>query len=486
MRLRRLTVVPVLFATANVGAVCVVCAAGSGGRGIAAAAAGVVGWVATLVVACRQSTATAAALHRRQQDLEDRMRVRITDLEAVVTAGLADVRLMTERVAQGERPQPPQLGLSPQVHVSGDVFLTVERSLHRAFAEAVHAVAQAGLYQPPDQVKAFVSIARRLHALVDRALRKLDVVEKQVEDPDLLHGLFQIDHLATRMRRHAESLAVLGGAMGRKINDPVPLGKSLRQAISEIEHFSRAHVVGTVPADVAIVGYSAADVIHALAELVENGTRFSPGRVEVRAGRVGAGVAVEIDDRGGLAMTSADTERWNRLLSSAEVDVRKHLQEGRIGLPVTALIAQRHGIRITLSTNHLGGTRATVVLPPALLTAPKPVVLPTVTTSAPAVGAGPQPYAVPLERPAVRGLPRRGAGAADKPAARPSPVPDAEGRPPLPRRSDAPVDSGERSVASPPTGTTGPASSALMARFTSGVKRAEAGGESAPSARPLD
>lgn len=124
------------------------------------------------------------------------------------------------------------------------------------------------------KVEVFVNLARRLQSLVHREIQLLDELENQVEDPDLLKGLFHVDHLSTRIRRHAENLAVLGGAMSRRQwSRPVSMTEVLRSAIAEVEQYSRVKLVPPIDGDVR--GHAVADTIHLLAELVENATVFS-------------------------------------------------------------------------------------------------------------------------------------------------------------------------------------------------------------------
>ncbi|AGZ40543.1 ATP-binding protein [Actinoplanes friuliensis] len=218
------------------------------------------------------------------------------------------------------------------------------------------------------QVEVFVNLSRRLQSLVHREIKLLDALENEVEDPDLLKGLFQVDHLATRIRRHAENLAVLGGAVSRRQwSRPVALTEVLRSAIAEVEHYSRVKLVppieGTVP------GHAVASIIHLVAELIENATMFAPPHTQVllRAQHVAAGVAVEVEDRG-LGMQRDDQERVNRLLLNPDdINLDELLADGRIGLFVVSMIARQHGVTVQLQGNIYGGTQAVVILPQHLL-----------------------------------------------------------------------------------------------------------------------
>jgi hypothetical protein len=218
------------------------------------------------------------------------------------------------------------------------------------------------------ETEVFVHLSRRLQSLVARQIGVLDDLESQVEDPGLLKGLFAADHLATRMRRHAEGLGVLGGALPRRQwTKPVSLSEVLRSAVSETVNYPRVQVI----ADAAglLNGYAVADVVHLLAELVENATNFSPPetKVTLHTQSVAAGLAIEIDDRG-FGMTPQEYGSLNALLREpAPISVQQLLKDARIGLYVVARLARGRRIAVQLEKNVFGGTRALVVLPKALL-----------------------------------------------------------------------------------------------------------------------
>ncbi|MEV6844956.1 ATP-binding protein [Actinoplanes sp. NPDC051411] len=218
------------------------------------------------------------------------------------------------------------------------------------------------------QVEVFVNLSRRLQSLVHREIKLLDALENEVEDPDLLKGLFQVDHLATRIRRHAENLAVLGGSVSRRQwSRPVALTEVLRSAIAEVEHYSRVKLVP--PIEGTLPGHAVASVVHLIAELIENATMFAPPQTQVmlRAQRVAAGVAVEVEDRG-LGMQRGDQERINQLLVNPDhINLDDLLRDGRIGLYVVSVIARQHGVVVQLQTNIYGGTQAIIILPQPLL-----------------------------------------------------------------------------------------------------------------------
>src|SRR6266542_3071943 len=195
----------------------------------------------------------------------------------------------------------------------------------------------------------FLNLARRSQRLVDRQLELIDELERDEADPDALENLFKLDHLATRMRRNAEDLIVLSGAEPpRRWSEPVPLPQVVR-------------------GDVAAVGHAVADIIHLLAELLENATSFSPPGTSVRvAGQPAAtGYVVEIEDRG-LGMSDEELLDANQRL--ANPPVVDFAVSRMLGLFVVGRLAQRYGIRVQLRHSWYGGVTALVLLPSALLT----------------------------------------------------------------------------------------------------------------------
>ncbi|MCZ0982089.1 hypothetical protein O1L60_32940 [Streptomyces diastatochromogenes] len=148
------------------------------------------------------------------------------------------------RKGEGLPPRPAQ----PAAPVSGDEFDLLSQELNRSHEAAVAAVVQASRLSSSvgneQKVEVFVNLARRLQSLVHREIQLLDELENEVEDPELLKGLFHIDHLATRIRRHAENLAVLGGAISRRQwSNPVTMTEVLRSSIAEVEQYPRVKLV---------------------------------------------------------------------------------------------------------------------------------------------------------------------------------------------------------------------------------------------------
>jgi signal transduction histidine kinase len=308
----------------------------------------------------------AVAADRAARSVSDR----VDALRRTAARGEADLHALVDALRQGEAPPPRAPRRRPPA--DADDFDLLAADLARAHDGAVTAVvraaqlsSQAGSEQ---KLEVFVNLARRLQSLVHREISILDELENEIEDPDLLKGLFHVDHLATRIRRHAENLAVLGGAVSRRQwSNPVSMTEVLRSAIAEVEQYSRVKLVP--PIDGELRGHAVADVIHLLAELIENASVFSAPHTQVllRAGLVTSGLAVEVEDRG-LGMPVAEQNRMNALLADPDqVNVASLLADGRIGLYVVSQLARRHGIHVRLQTNIYGGVQAVLVVPQALL-----------------------------------------------------------------------------------------------------------------------
>src|SRR6266545_2376887 len=210
----------------------------------------------------------------------------------------------------------------------------------------------------------FLNLARRSQRLVDRQLELIDELERDEADPDALENLFKLDHLATRMRRNAEDLIVLSGAEPpRRWSEPVPLPQVVRGAVAEVEDYQRIELLPID--DVGAVGHAVADIIHLLAELLENATSFSPPGTSVRvAGQPAAtGYVVEIEDRG-LGMSDEELLDANQRL--ANPPVVDFAVSRMLGLFVVGRLAQRYGIRVQLRHSWYGGVTALVLLPPSI------------------------------------------------------------------------------------------------------------------------
>jgi len=294
----------------------------------------------------RRLTGELTGLHKNAQSMAEER------LPSVV----ARLRRGDEVDVAAESP-PPAPGKITEIVKVAEAFATVQRTAVEA------AVGQANLRKGVNQV--FLNLSLRNQSLLHRQLGMLDTMERAASDPAALADLFRLDHLTTRMRRHAEGLIILSGATpGRGWRDPVPAVDVLRAAIAEVEDYVRVEVISE--SRDAVVGAAVNDVIHLVAELVENATAFSPPntQVEIKAEGVGNGFAVEIEDRG-LGLTDAEmTEINERLASPPEFDLANSDQ---LGLFVVGQLAARHGIKVSLRDSPYGGTRAIVLLPRSII-----------------------------------------------------------------------------------------------------------------------
>jgi signal transduction histidine kinase len=284
----------------------------------------------------------------------------LTRLDGSVQA-MAEERLprVVARLRRGEdvdvlaeSPPPAASGIREVSQIASS-FATVQQ------AAVAAAVEQARLRRGINKV--FLNISLRNQSLLHRQLGMLDGMERRTTDPAVLADLFRLDHLTTRMRRHAEGLIILSGSTpGRGWRDPVPIVDVLRAAIAEVEDYVRVDVVSDSPDLVA--GIAVNDIIHLVAELVENATVFSPPntRIEVRADRVGTGLVAEVEDRG-LGLSPGEIDELNRLLASpSEFDL---VNSEKLGLFVVSSLAARHKISVSLRRSPYGGTTAIVLLP---------------------------------------------------------------------------------------------------------------------------
>jgi signal transduction histidine kinase len=325
---------------------------------------------------------------------------------------LAEVRLprVMEKLRRGEKVDveaeaPPLEPLGSTAEVL-DVAAAFDSVQHRAVDAAVE---QARLREGVGQ--AFRNLARRSQSLLQRQLKLLDGMQKQAEDPEALENLFRLDHLTTRMRRHAEGLVILsGGAAGRRWRSSVPMEDVLRGAAAQVENYARVRIYsmdGTT-----LVGNAVADMMHLFAEIIENATVFSPpgSQVSVQGELVGRGFAIEIEDRG-LGLSPEKLAAINeRLASPPEFDPA---ETDRLGFAVVGLLAARYGADVELRASPYGGTGVVVLIPEELLGEPEPMEPEPVLSLLPertAPGESAEAISADLWRPMRRGnggLPRR-------------------------------------------------------------------------------
>ncbi|MFC9391391.1 nitrate- and nitrite sensing domain-containing protein [Streptomyces venezuelae] len=317
-----------------------------------AGVAGVLGFLALLasiVISVRIGRDLVRDLRRLQKEAQEVSGVRLPSVMRRLAAG--------EQVDVGT--EVPQLGYGQdEVGQVGQALNT----LQRAAVEA--AVKQSELRRGVSEV--FVNLARRNQVLLHRQLTLLDTMERRTEDTDELADLFRLDHLTTRMRRHAEGLVILSGAApSRQWRKPVQLMDVVRAAVAEVEDYERIEV-RRLPR-LGVGGPAVADLTHLIAELLENATVFSPPHtaVQVLGERVANGFTLEIHDRGLGMNPDALLDANLRLAETPEFELS---DTDRLGLFVVSRLAQRQNVRVSLQTSPYGGTTAVVFIPAALLT----------------------------------------------------------------------------------------------------------------------
>ena len=251
--------------------------------------------------------------------------------------------------------------IEPIAVSSTDEIGEVARAFDQVHREAVRLAADEAMLRGNLNAM-FVNLSRRSQSLIERQISLIDSLEQGEQDSGRLSSLFRLDHLATRMRRNSENLLVLAGhEASRRWSQPVPLVDVLRAAISEIEQYER--VVLNVQPGITVVGQAVNDVVHLVAELVENATTFSPEDTQVYVSGqplTSGGVLLDITD-GGVGISDQEMGHANwRLDNPPVVDVGV---SRRMGLFVVGRLAARHGVRVRLRHAASGGLTALVWLP---------------------------------------------------------------------------------------------------------------------------
>ncbi|AXG80501.1 sensor histidine kinase [Streptomyces paludis] len=280
--------------------------------------------------------------------------------------GVAEQRLpmLVDQLSRAE-PGRVDTRVQPIPIDSRDEIGEVARAFDQVHREAVRLAAEQAMLR--GNVNAiFTNLSRRNQSLIEGQLTLISDLENNEGDPDQLENLFRLDHLATRMRRNGENLLVLAGEEpGRRWNQPVPLVDVLRAAASEVESYERIELTG-VP-ETEIHGQSVTDLVHLLAELLENATTFSSPQTKVRvtATRLPDGrVMIEIHDKG-IGLTAEDFADINhKLANPPTVDAAV---SQRMGLFVVGRLSERHGVRVQLRpSGEQAGTTSLVMLPDAI------------------------------------------------------------------------------------------------------------------------
>lgn len=287
---------------------------------------------------------------------------RLTGLRTA-TLSLAEERLpdVVARLDRGEKVDVD--AAAAPLDYGTDELGQVAKAFNAAQRTAVHTAVELADTRRGFQ-RVILGIARQSQNLVNLQLTKLDKLERQHQDPEILKGLYELDSTASQLRRYEENLVIISGERpGRTWTEPVALIDILRSAVGEVAEYQRVEV--HADDDVWIAPPAVADVIHLLAELIDNATSYSPAPspVNVRAAIVAKGLALEVEDRG-LGMSEEDYTAFNAQLAvPPQFDVVALADDLRLGMFVIARLATRHGITVTLRASPYGGTTAIVLIP---------------------------------------------------------------------------------------------------------------------------
>ncbi|WP_399097113.1 sensor histidine kinase [Streptomyces sp. BBFR2] len=382
---------------------------------------GVIATVAVALVTAELARRAAVISGLRQREREYRTSLSRQESE---TIRLAKDLLpeMVNRLSEGEFPEDvfnamvERLGKHAEEAQLTPEFHGAHQAVLRSVMEAV--VAEEDLRDAAQ--RAFVNIARRVQAIVHQQAQELrEMEDRHGHVPEVFGDLLQLDHGTALIGRLADSIAVLGGARpGRQWSRAVPLYSVLRGAMSRILDYQRVELHSV--SEVAVVGPAVEPLIHALAELLDNATRYSPPqtRVHLTAVEVQSGIAVEIED-GGVSMSEEARKRAERMLEQAQkgIDVNDLGETPRLGLAVVGRLAQVYNFQVSLRTSAYGGVRAVLIVPQDLITtAPA-------TGRAHGIGASSGPLTARTENPARTVRPAPAPAPAPAPVAAPVPAP---------------------------------------------------------------
>ncbi|MFG2289745.1 ATP-binding protein [Streptomyces sp. NPDC048595] len=336
------------------------------------------GVVATAVIAV-----LSAAVARRGRALTE-LRATALERESLLAQHLRQQEAATIRLA--EQQLPVAVSRLQEGEFAEDVLLslTVEdnglspqfRAAHEALLRSVVEAVQAEESMRDSAQRGVVNVARRVQAIVHQQATDLRAMEdRHGQEPAFFADLLRLDHGTALIGRLADSIAVLSGARpGRQWSKPVPLYSVLRGAMSRILDYQRVELHSV--AEVAVVGPAVEPLIHALAELLDNATRYSPPktRVHLTAVEVHMGIAIEIED-GGIGLSEEARARAERMLNEARagIDLKDLGESPRLGLAVVGRLARAYDFQVSLPPSAYGGVRAVLTVPKAsITTAPAP------------------------------------------------------------------------------------------------------------------
>ncbi|MBU7600638.1 ATP-binding protein [Streptomyces sp. P38-E01] len=332
--------------------------------------------IAWIGLAATVSVAVTAAEAARRGRLATALRAEVQERNAALTrqeaetARLAQQQLpgVVRRLRQGDFPEDVLKDLS----ADSPAGLTPEfRAAHQSVLHTVVDAVSAEEDLRDSAQRAFVNISRRVQAIVHQQASELRGMEdRHGQSPAVFGDLLRLDHGTALIGRLADSIAVLGGARpGRQWSRPVPLFSVLRGGMSRIIDYQRVELHSV--SEVAVVGPAVEPLIHALAELLDNATRYSPPQTQVHltAVDVQSGIAIEIED-GGVSLSEEARARAERMLQQAQagLDVNDLGETPRLGLAVVGRLAQAYGFQVSLRTSAYGGVRAVLIVPQELIT----------------------------------------------------------------------------------------------------------------------
>ncbi|WP_372495734.1 ATP-binding protein [Kitasatospora humi] len=328
---------------------------------------GLVGAAGAVVETLRRRHAVAVVREqcaRQEQELLRRLARQEAGMVELARVALPEA---IARLQRGDFPDDVLTAFETTDTVAGPEFHQARLAVLRAVLEAVDN--EEGMRESAQ--RAFVNIARRVQAIVHRQAVDLRAMEdRHGTDPAVFEDLLRLDHGNALVGRLADSIAVLGGARpGRQWNAAVPLYSVLRGGMSRILDYTRVELHPV--SDVAIVGPAVEPLIHALAELLDNATRYSPPqtRVHLTAVEVQTGIAIEIED-GGLSLGEEGRARAERMLHEAQagLDLNDLGETPRLGLAVVGRLAHAYGFQVSLRPSAYGGVRAVLIVPQHLIT----------------------------------------------------------------------------------------------------------------------
>ncbi|MFI1645619.1 sensor histidine kinase [Streptomyces avidinii] len=365
---------PVLATLGALAAACLVGALLSSSEpvGTALIAAGASCTAAVFVEALRRGRALAA---ERAQVAALRHALSRQEAEAIRLSAVVLPEAI-ERLRRGELPEEVLTALGGRRghgnRWGNDAALTprFRAALQAVLAHSVDAVDNEESLRDSAQ-RAFVNVARRVQAIVHQQAQEMrEMEDRHGTNPDVFGDLLRLDHGTALIGRLADSISVLGGARpGRQWSRAVTLYSVMRGAMSRIIDYQRVELHSV--SEVAVIGPVVEPLIHTLAELLDNATRYSPPhtRVHLTAVEVQSGIAVEIED-GGLSMSEEARARAEKMLAQAQsgIDLNDLGETPRLGLAVVGRLAQAYGFQVSLRSSAYGGVRAVVIVPQHLIT----------------------------------------------------------------------------------------------------------------------